>query len=290
MTNVMNISPNNIVGTCNYKCNYYFKYPKSSTSATNYGSFISLSYETSNTPPVIYNDIKYNVSSIQIYSPSLHLFNGSTVASEIVVIHTPVPGSTSGNPLNVCIPINTQGEGNPVSTNIITNVINAVSTGSPSQGESTSQIDEFSLDDLIPRKSFYSYKSTATNETKTIQQFVVYGINNAIVIIANTQTILTNLLPIASATTFLSTPNLFVNTKGPSLKTDASDDIYIDCRPTGNSDETQTVSSSSSTKSQTTNDLTTYLSSPYVMYILFAVIFIIVVLIFNSAILSMHKK
>ena len=55
--NTMNISPQNISGTCNYKCAYSFKYPTSDSTATNYGTKIDLTYEADATPPAKYNNV-----------------------------------------------------------------------------------------------------------------------------------------------------------------------------------------------------------------------------------------
>ena len=63
-TGPMNISPQNISGTCSYKCAYSYNYQKSNVTATNYGSTILLSYEVGTTPPVTFNNIKYNVREI----------------------------------------------------------------------------------------------------------------------------------------------------------------------------------------------------------------------------------
>jgi hypothetical protein len=288
---LMDISPNNIVGTCNYKCNYYFKYSTSNISATNYGSYISLSYDTQTNPPVIYNDVKYNVSSIQIYSPSLHLFNGSRVGGELIIVHNPIPGSKTGNPLNVCIPITVMGNGNPTSTNIITNIIDAVSSGAPSQGESTSQINEFSLNSIVPRKPFYSYDSS-NPDSSLVQQFVVFGVIDSIVIQSQTLSQLNQLIPVSPTNSFLKVQELFMNTKGPSLKKgDGDDEIYIDCRPTGVSDESTLVNvSSKSTKSANKNDLSSYLSNPYFIFFIFALVFVGIIMGLNKYLSSQKQN
>jgi carbonic anhydrase len=280
----MDISPNNILGTCNYKCNYFFKYNTSNTSATNYGSYISLSYDSQSMPPVIYNDTKYNVSSIQIYSPSLHLYNGSKVGGEFIILHNPIPGSKTGSPLNVCIPITNSGNGNPTSTNIITNIVDAVSSGAPSQGESTSQINEFSLNNVVPRKPFYSYESSKPDST-LVQQFVVFGIQDSIVIQPETLKQLNQLIPGNPTTFFSKVKDLFMNTKGPSLKTgDGDDEIYIDCRPTGVSEESSIVNVS--TKSANKNDLGSYFSNPYFIFFIFALIFVGIIMGLNKYLTS----
>ena len=85
----INISPQNVYGKCDLKCVYNFKYKESSLTVKNNGVNISLTYDNSNVPPVLYNQEKYNVSQIMIFSPSLHLFNNNKVEAEIIIEHTP---------------------------------------------------------------------------------------------------------------------------------------------------------------------------------------------------------
>jgi len=288
--NYMNIASSKIAGTCNSKCNYYFKYPTTNTcTATNYGTQISLSYDPSNTPPVLFNDIQYNISQITIFTPSLHQFNGKQVDAEIIIEHIPVTGSTSGNMLVVCIPIISQSNalttsGNLNSTNILTNIINAVSTGAPSRGESTSHINAFSLNDLVPMKPFYSYQSTDFNIGVPLW-WVVYGIENAIVLPNNIISTLQKIVPYHSPP-IEGKYDLFVNNNGPSIKSpESGDEIYIDCRPTDASEDTQLVSTS--LKPAVNNDVMMYLSNPYFVFILFAVVFAVILFVTSMFLSSM---
>jgi hypothetical protein len=69
------------------KCAYNFQYPESNTTAKNQGVMINLTYDNSNVPPVLYNEVKYNVSKIMLFSPSLHLFNENKIDAEIIISH-----------------------------------------------------------------------------------------------------------------------------------------------------------------------------------------------------------
>ena len=113
-TTPMNISPQNIAGTCNYKCAFSFDYPVSSCTATNAGNNITLSY-TDSTSPVTFNKTKYNITSCYIYSPSLHSYNNVQADAELFIMHTPTSG---GQGLMVCIPISTNGTSNAASNTI----------------------------------------------------------------------------------------------------------------------------------------------------------------------------
>lgn len=146
----MNFSPQNIIGKCNYKCNYSFDYPTSSSTAINGRYYIILSYNQSHNS-VTYNNIKYDVASCYIFSPSTNLYNNLEADGEFIIEHIP---SVGGNSLYVCIPISTHGISNNAS-NTLSEIISAVSTGAPSQGRSVTQgINEFTLNDFIFLKNF----------------------------------------------------------------------------------------------------------------------------------------
>ena len=55
----INISSQNVYGKCDLKCVYNFKYKESVLTVKNNGVNISLSYDNSNVPPVLYNEEKY---------------------------------------------------------------------------------------------------------------------------------------------------------------------------------------------------------------------------------------
>ncbi len=97
----INISAKNVAGKCDLKCSYAFKYSESNSTAKNNGFTISITYDSTSTANVVFNEQKYTVSSITITSPSIHYFNGTTMPGEIIITHNPV---TTVNILEVCIP------------------------------------------------------------------------------------------------------------------------------------------------------------------------------------------
>jgi carbonic anhydrase len=98
----INISPKNVYGKCDLKCIYNFKYKETNLTVKNNGINISMTCDNTNVPPVMYNEAKYTVSQIMIFSPSLHLFNENKVDAELIIEHIP---ETGGQNLFVCIPI-----------------------------------------------------------------------------------------------------------------------------------------------------------------------------------------
>ena len=269
--NTMNISPQNISGTCNYKCAYSFKYPTSDSTATNYGTKIDLTYEADANPPAKYNNVNLKVNEIMIVSPSVHLFNNANTDAEIIITH--IPNNSAGNPLYVCIPINTSGISSKASQ-IITEIINAVSTGAPSIGERVNQgISAFTLDDIIPMEPFYTYNSDSID-------YIAYGLQNAISISADTLQKMQAFLRPYDSDNFNSDALVFLNPDGPTTNSDGGggNEIYIDCNPTGNSEEEEEVTNVN-VKSPINNDIGSLFSSPIFTLLLSSVVFVILILL-----------
>jgi hypothetical protein len=225
----INISPKNISGKCDLKCAYNFSYPESNSTAKNNGVMINLTPDNSSIPPVTYNTEKYIVSNIIITCPSLHIFNNSNVAAEIFIQHVPVKG---GQNLNVAIPIISSSESSTAS-NLITQIIQSVSTNAPRNGETTNlNITGFTLQNIVPAKPFFSY--TDTNN----ENWIVFPMKDAIPLNSSTLTTLGQIikpypLPMTGG-------ELFFNSNGPNSNKSSSE-IYISCNPTGSSVETTEV-------------------------------------------------
>ena len=111
----IDIGKDNIAGKCDLKCEFSFHYNNSSCIATNRGDYISLAYDYSSSPPVVYNSASYDVKEVRIYSPSLHSFNGSKADGEFIIIHNT---SSGANPLFVCIPIKSSNTSEESSKNL----------------------------------------------------------------------------------------------------------------------------------------------------------------------------
>lgn len=269
-TKLMNISPQNIAGTCESKCSYSFNYPSTNaTTITNYGSYLQFTYDLSNTSPVLYNNNSYNVSNINIYSPSLHQYNSTTVDGEVVIRHTPIKG---GNPLYVIIPISSNGI-TTRGTQIVSNIISNASKSAPSAGKSTNKgVNNFTLNDFIPMKQFYSY-------TTSQMDCVVFDISNAIGINTNDLTLFKKIVSSRPSNPFQVSTSLFINTRGPSNTLGGGSDIFIDCQPT----DQVTGDVMQDKKTSTDVDL---LNSPYTVYILYLLGFIFLIVIVYFSIVS----
>jgi carbonic anhydrase len=225
----INISPKNISGKCDLKCAYNFSYSESNSTAKNNGVMINLTPDNSSEPPVTYNTAKYTVSNMYITSPSLHTFNDKKVDAEFFIQHVPVKG---GQNLNVAIPIISSSESSTAS-NLITQIIQSVSTNAPSNGESTNlNISGFTLQNIVPSKPFFSYTDTGNTN------WIVFPMKDAIPLNSSTLTTLNQIikpypLPMTGG-------EIFLNSKGPN-STQTNSGIYISCNPTGSSEETTEV-------------------------------------------------
>jgi carbonic anhydrase len=267
----MNISPQSMAGSCTSKCMFSFNYSESNgVTAQNNGQNIQLTIQSnSTTPPVLYNNVKYNLVNSQLRFPSSHLYNGSQASGELLLIHQPVAG---GSYLIVSIPINTTGAASKATT-IVNNIIDAISTGANTSGHSTNKIPDFNYNNVVPMAPFYSY----TDEYN--YTWVCYGIKNAITIdTSHLQTIKKCIKP--NTDTFKSGPSLFLNSEGPSNNAGVGGDIYIDCQPTGNSEEEENVQMNK----------TASISSGVPDYVFFFVlIFIISTIVFFVIIMGSNK-
>lgn len=212
----MDISSQNVSGECKLKCDFSFNYSSvSNPTATNYGTYIQVTYNDN--PAVTYNNVQYKVSTINIYAPSLHYYNGASVSGELCITHTPLYG---GNTLMVYIPISSSGV-TVTASNILHNIVTAVSTMAPSAGQNTNKgIGTFTLNEVVPRKSFYTYSSGS-------RDVIVYGVADAIGINVDDYSKLSKIIiPVTSNPAIVST-QLFINTAGPSV---SNNNLTMDCQ------------------------------------------------------------
>lgn len=271
----MNISKVSMGGTCDERCSYQYQYDVSTTcTATNYKTYISLSYDSGLTSPVVFNNVKYNVTNLELYSPSLHEFNGKYAEAELIIVHTSLDSS---NMLLVCIPCVTQGNN---SNELITSLLKQICDKPLTIKQPTMQLSVsslYNLNSIIPNQPFFYYISQ-TNSMSVI----VYDIKDGITTNSEMITKLKQLIKAPSESPIKESRNqyLFYNHKGPSMlggyQKGKDDQIFIDCSPTGHSDETTDITVNKTTE----NDF--YLSGDtFVLFFCFLA-FIIILLFFDK--------
>lgn len=276
-TSQLNISSSNVSGNCDLKCAYNFKYPNTTLVAFNRNIFISLTCEPQNTPPVTYNTEQYTVQNMMIIAPSMHEYNGNPAPGEFCITHTPVLG---GNELIVYIPLY-ESTNSSTATTLITEIITDVASSAPSDGESTNiNLNNFTLQNIVPSSSFYSYTTNADGENAATNN-IVYGLNNGIPLTQSTLTTLTSIISAFPETA--QSADLYYNKSGPNLSgSGIGEGIYISCNPTGSSETTTNVE----IKNQVTNNISNILNNPIFTQVifgcfLFIIIFFVLSLLFN---------
>ena len=283
----MNISSQNLTGFCDYKCSYAINYSNSTSSLTNMGQYMRITYENTTQNQMMYNSGTYSIESISVYSPSLHLYNGVATDGEICIIHT--PNDVGKNVLQVCIPLSTTTLSGQATdgANIISNWVSACSSGAAAQNESTNQgINIFTLNSLVPISQFYSYTGVNNDNSQT-QDFVAYGIEEAIYISVETLATLTQMITVPATIIFAGGSDLFLNKTGTSTNTQGDGQLYIECQPTDESDDTVNVQVKS--KQPVDFDIGEYFTFQYMKYIYFALC-VIVFLYLISYLLNMVKQ
>jgi hypothetical protein len=106
---------------------------------------------------------------------------------------------------------------------IINNIIKAVSTMAPSAGTNTNKgTGTFTLNDVVPKKSFYTYSSGS-------RDVIVYGFSDAIGITNDSLSILQKIIiQVTNNPAVVSVP-IYVNTGGPSMSASLSN-LTMDCQ------------------------------------------------------------
>ena len=241
----INISSKGYTDDCSLKCLYKYDYPSiPSTTLTNEGNHLAISYDKVS---INYNNNDLLVHGVRIYRPSLHTFNGAHADGEMVITHM-----GRGVSLLVCIPIVISSNKSEASQTLKFLVEQSASR-TPNAGEkAVVAVKNFSLNTFIPRnKSFFSYQATLPySPCNGTHQYVVFMPENSPVFIsADTMALLKKII-IEHDSTIKPEIDYFYNKRGAIFvdpNTDGTDDIYIDCQPTGSSGEPIPVPSSNST-------------------------------------------
>lgn len=273
------LSPVNISSTdpsikeCNIYCTYYYFYNDSSCIvSTNKndpsGNYLEIKYDLKNSgtsPHVGFNGENYNVSSIRVYQPSLHKYDGQQAAVELLIFHDG-PTYKGGNTKKLVVSIpyqsgtassnyTTSKSGGQILENIIgdyyklaptpkpsTKVATTTTTTSMVTPSSTPQnlnIKNFNLSNFIPNIQYYYYIAPELPKFGVCQKevttnYVLFSITNGTQYISSDaisklkSLINDSKFIIRKAQVFKSAK--FANSDSVGAK---ANEIYIDCNPTG---------------------------------------------------------
>lgn len=227
-------------GVCSLKCKYMFKYNDSSTTINNKGDYLLLSYDKPSTDPVIYNSVPYYVEEMRIYSPSLHSYSGSKADAELIIVHT----NDYNTKLLVCVPIvSTTNQNGPLET-----VISSASKFANAVNKTTFITNTINLNNMVPQKKMYIYSGTLPYlPCDGDNDIIAFNKNDgaSISISRNSLKLLNGIIKTNSIETKSNT--YFVNNDGPqSISAEASNDIYIDCKPISDEGESIGISDNDS--------------------------------------------
>lgn len=234
-TSPINIVTQNTDAECTSKCQYSFNYPRTGIWVTKKETYINFKpTKIANIGEAIYKEKDYIVKNMRLYKPSLHTYGGEKMDAELIIKHSNISGI--GIDLMVCIPISKNGQFNSTLDDLIKNIGDYAPGNNSQVGLNR---ENFTLNDLVPYKPYYSYKGTLPYTPCTGNyHYVVFGKQDALGISVNTYNTLNNL--IVDNDINISKSNeikVFYNKNGPSKnKGEQGDDIYIECKPTGVSD------------------------------------------------------
>ena len=225
----MNISKDKVQGPCTLLCDFNHKYGTYNPTVTNKSNYLLLNYsQTGSKPPVIYNDLAYNVSEIRIYQPSLHKYNNVNANGEILIIQ-----GGNGKNLITCIPFIEGGKTDKGSSQLAM-LIDEASMRIPNSDESmTFSGGGFSLDNFIPnRVPYFSYTGTLPYSPCNGQySYVVFDLENSLNLESKILDKLRRIIETTTVDTVVGTNYLFYNKDGANSRENNRDQIYIDCQP-----------------------------------------------------------
>ena len=311
-------SPININSTdpsmneCNVYCTYGYDYNDSvcvvSLNNTDpSGNYLDIKYDLKNSGTshqVTFNGQNYNVTSLRLYQPSLHTYNNKQAPMELLIFHD---GGVSDK-LVVSIPYQSgSGSANYTSSKVGGQILESIisdysklslsSTSSSSSSNTQNlNITNFNLNSFIPNSKYYYYVGTELPKFGVCSQpkstnYVVFDLSKGGQYISSDA--ISNLQNLIANSAFPITTNiLYKSAKFPNSDSAAakSDEIYIDCNPTGSEGEELYTPASTDNSSTETSSITNLLSglrdSGIVQFLVSIIVSIIVIWVIKRAFFS----
>ena len=237
MSGPININ-NEKITTCDLACKFMYKYTNGGATVEIKENHLSIKPHTRADQNVTYSGKKYQVSDVKIYSPSLHKYNNISANGEVIIYHDNITG---GKSLIVCIPI-IQGTNENEASQIIKSIVDQTKSRADADDKQSRAIN-FNLNKFIPQNNYYTYTATVpyASNGETVH-YIVFDTQDAIKLKEK------DYIELLSGNTIIKnsiTPSINRSiTPGYSKNfpifgsSDAENDIYIDCQPTGSDGET----------------------------------------------------
>jgi len=258
--------PNDHLDTCDVTCklNVLFRDPLSFT-MKNEGNSIRFTPTSTPTSGLLkYNSNPYSLVQLSIYNQSLNTTQGVSGDGEIQLEFS-ADTNSDPNKVSLSIPLIKRGSTTSSST-LLTNMIEAAKNTISSAGE-TALSEPYEVGNFIPSKPFYQYNTNSGSQTR-----IIYREEDGIGITDDTYTVLSGLITKHNLPVFHlnnmskneTMPIFFnntgsINTEGfinnifksikegfthnfkEGLENSGKDDIYIECKPTGEEGEKTTL-------------------------------------------------
>jgi hypothetical protein len=256
----MNLSEQLISGKCDNKCSYTFDYKKEPVIATNYETYLMFTRNAS-LDVIKYNEDEYFADSFQIYRSSGFKYNNFESEGILVITHS--NRTISSNKLLVNIPLYSGGS-HTKSNSGITSLLTSIAKS----GNEPVEVRDIVLNDFIPQKEYYVFTNVEKN--------IVFSRENGIYMDDENLKLLEALIPNPLKLYSTNGPQVFLSTRIATRGSGStSDEIYIDCQPTGSSEDEIEVANSK----KSTFDLTDMVinSKASLFFIIFIAIISIVV-------------
>jgi carbonic anhydrase len=214
------------------------QYKDSACTATYYPDHIKLSYDATTSAAVTFNNEGYNVREVNIYAPSVHMYNGSSADAEMLIIH-----DGAGKKLIVSVPL-VQSNNTAASAKILDDIIGKFSSTVDKTKTNDSQlinVQNYNMENFIPSSPYYFYMGGAPFSPCDGQyNYVVFDkTKSPMTIGGDTLKTLTGLIQ-PSGIKAVSRSDYYYNSSGPNVTPGSGgnkDEIYIECNPTGEDGE-----------------------------------------------------
>jgi carbonic anhydrase len=304
---IINIAPENVSGNCDQKCSYEIdKYTITNVLCQNMSDHISVNFGPETKSFCTFNQQEYKLLFMHIAQPSAMYYKGSAASADVGILHQ---GVNFEGMLMVIIPISVISTTSMTkSQEIVERLIKSTASYAPQMNETTSQgLVPFSIAELLPKKPYYYFSPDPSGKVHVI----TFGLNDSIHISQDVfSTLQTLLKPSTRQMKSPTTIQIFMNPKGlekasttttstttattatqgtPGQSIGLGNDIYIDCQPTGHSEETIDITKIE--KKELTNTIGFFKKhTEYVTIIVSFVVFFIVLGIIYMALIYFRKK
>jgi len=192
----------------------------------NHGGYLSYHFQTPTDNIAKLDDETFYLNELQIYTPSLHTFNGSHQIGELLMIHY---NSDNIFYLIISIPITQFG----TSDLGFNNLLNLTKTHINSTNDSFSQlVPELNMNHFIAKTEYYTYEGTMIDNCTTKAHYIVYDPTNFSLFIEDSnlnKSTNPNTISMISdpSTRGVNETNYFINKNGPNYY--LGDETYMDC-------------------------------------------------------------